>query len=113
VFPPNSKQPVSSLQSETPIYTNDLQLELNVIKEERVRERHQLETTISDLRADRERLLKVIEEQAGTVKQLTYRPEPKAEPENKTDRPSALRLALWLVVVVAATIAAVWFWSRS
>jgi len=80
VFPPASSQHVSVLQSETSVYANELQRELDLIRDERTRERHQLEATISDLRAERERLLKVIEEQAGTVKQLTHQPEPKGDP---------------------------------
>lgn len=38
-----------------------------------------IESERDDLRGERDRLLKVIEEQAGTVKQLTHQPEPKAD----------------------------------
>jgi hypothetical protein len=107
VFPPASKQTVAILQSETPIYTNDLQRELNVIREERTRERHQLETTIADLRADRERLLKVIEEQAGAVKRLTYQPEQKAVPVAIFWTSTRLLLVSLALVL---TSAAAWFW---
>jgi excisionase family DNA binding protein len=105
VFPIASKLPVSDLQSETHIYTNDLQRELDVLREERTRERQQLETTISDLRAERERLLSVIEEQAGSVKQLTY--QPKQEPTaNQNDRAAIVRPWLWVVLALAGILAA-------
>jgi excisionase family DNA binding protein len=105
VFPIASKPPVSDLQSVTPIYTNDLQRELDVLREERTRERQQLETTISDLRAERERLLSVIEEQAGSVKQLTY--QPKQEPTaNQNDRAAIVRPWLWVVLALAGILAA-------
>ena len=83
VYPPVSKQPVTNLQDETPVYTNDLQRELEVLREERTRERAQLEATISDLRTERERLLKVIEEQAGSVKQLSFKPQQEAATERR------------------------------
>jgi excisionase family DNA binding protein len=105
VFPIASKPPVSDLQSETHIYTNDLQRELDVLREERTRERQQLETTISDLRAERERLLSVIEEQAGSVKQLTY--QPKQEPTaNQNDRAAIVRPWLLVVLALAGILAA-------
>lgn len=45
--------------------------ELEQEREERARERRQLEDTLGDLRTERDRLLAVIEGQAGTVRQLT------------------------------------------
>jgi excisionase family DNA binding protein len=101
VFPIASKLPVSDLQSETHIYTNDLQRELDVLREERTRERQQLETTISDLRAERERLLSVIEEQAGSVKQLAYQPQPTA---NQNPIPAIVRPWLWVALILAVVI---------
>jgi hypothetical protein len=45
-------------------------------------ERRQLSDQVEDLRGERDRLLKVIEEQAGSVRQLTdQRPQPAAAPE--------------------------------
>ena len=102
VFPIASKPPVSDLQSETHIYTNDLQRELDVLREERTRERQQLETTISDLRAERERLLSVIEEQAGSVKQLTY--QSKQEP-TAIQNASATSIRPWLWASLALSLA--------
>jgi excisionase family DNA binding protein len=104
VFPLASKPPVSDLQSATPIYTNYLQRELDVLREERTRERQQLEATISDLRGERERLLKVIEEQAGSVKQLTYQPQPTA---NQNDRPATVRPRLWVALALAVALGVV------
>jgi len=106
VFPIASKTPVSDLQSETHIYTNDLQRELDVLREERTRERQQLETTISDLRAERERLLSVIEEQAGSVKQLTYQPKQEDHTANQNDRAAIVRPWLWVALAFAGILAA-------
>jgi excisionase family DNA binding protein len=106
VYPLASKLPVTPLHGKPPIYTKNLQRELEILREERTREREQLEATIADLRADRERLLKVIEEQAGTVKQLTYQPKlepepsPEATPQNPPPWPA--RVNWWLVLAVAA-----------
>jgi cytochrome c-type biogenesis protein CcmH/NrfG len=50
---------------------------LNSMEELRVREIRRLEETIADMRTERDRLLRVIEEQANTVKQLTHQPTPK------------------------------------
>jgi predicted site-specific integrase-resolvase len=71
VFTHKDKLSVKALQLDTPNLHQDLQSKIDAITEERSRERQQLESTIADLRNERERLLKVIEEQAGTVKQLT------------------------------------------
>jgi excisionase family DNA binding protein len=105
VFPLASKSPVSDLQSETPIYTNYLQRELDVLQEERTRERQQLETTISDLRAERERLLSVIEEQAGSVKQLTYQPKQETM-ANQNNSAAIVRPWLWVALALAGILAA-------
>jgi len=105
VFPLASKSHVSNLQSETPIYTNYLQRELDVLQEERTRERQQLETTISDLRAERERLLSVIEEQAGSVKQLTYQPKQETM-ANQNNRAAIVRPWLWVALALAGILAA-------
>lgn len=48
-----------------------LQRELEVLNQERERERRQFEDRISDLRGERDRLLSVMEDHAGTVKLLT------------------------------------------
>ncbi len=48
-----------------------LKRELEQEREERARERRQLEDSLSDLRGERDRLLGLLEEQAGAVKLLT------------------------------------------
>ena len=85
VFPPASKPPVSDLQDETPVYTKGLQRELEVLREERTRERQQLEAMISDLR---HRLDTEAEERRKAQTQLTAlltdqrpKPEPEAQPQ--------------------------------
>jgi excisionase family DNA binding protein len=108
VYPPASHPPVTPLHDETPVYLQDFQRELAILQEERAREREQLEATIADLRADRDRLLQVIEEQAGTVKQLTYQPKPApAAPQAPNLNPPSwpARVNWWLVLAVAAGVA--------
>jgi len=104
-------------QSETPSNPNGLQGKLEVLQEERTRERQQLQATIDDLRGERERLLKVIEEQAGTVKQLTYQPktEPPSEATAPEPKPAAFLGAapwLWASLALAASSAVAWFWWK-
>lgn len=55
------------------------------LEEERERERRDKDAMITDLRQERDRLLQVMEEQAGTVKLLTYqsRKEPPAPPRQR------------------------------
>ena len=85
----------------------DIEGDRDNLRGERDRERKQLQETIDSLRADHDRLLSVIEEQAGTVKQLTHQPEQKVEP-------AALFLIstrlLLVTLAIALTCAAVWFW---
>jgi hypothetical protein len=50
---------------------------LSALEQERHREREQLTDRIEDLRQERDRLLKVIEEQAGSVRLLTDQRQPK------------------------------------
>ena len=99
--------------SETPSNPNALQAQLETLREERDRERQQLQATIEDLREERGRLLKVLEEQAGTVKQLTYH-QPKAETTEETlPTPAAFlgaSVRLWVSLALIATSAAAWFW---
>ena len=99
-------------QSETPSNPSALQAQLETLREERDRERQQLQATIDDLREERGRLLKVLEEQAGTVKQLTY--QPKAEPtEEPLPTPAAFlgaSVRFWFALAFVATSAAAWLW---
>ena len=69
-----------------------------------------LRTLVDDLRGERERLLKVIEEQNVTVRQLTHQPEPRA-PKGWGKSASALLL---IALTVAIACAAVWLgWQPS
>jgi hypothetical protein len=67
-----------------------------------------------DLRTERDRLLSVIEEQAGSVRQLTYQPKP--EPTaNQNDRPAIVRPWLLVALALAALLAAggaLYFWQQ-
>ena len=66
-----------------------------------------------NLRTERERLLKVIEGQSETVKQLTYQPD-----ESEPLRPKMLFLGasvkLWVSLAITACLAVIWFlWERN
>lgn len=95
VYPPASSSNGSEQRQEersaTPNETNGLQREVvEEIKGER-----------DNLREERERLLKVIEEQAGTVKQLTHQPErPSAEDQGTWKH-------VWVVLAILTTCTAV------
>lgn len=65
---------------------------------------HQVEGERDDLRVQRDRLLNIIEEQSGNIKQLTYKPVDQAFPKRITVRPW-----LWVVFIVVVIIAASWF----
>ena len=70
VYPPvsgNGSDGVSSEREETPKETSALQREIELLRE-RMADK---DTQIEDLRGERDRLLKVIEEQAGTMKLIT------------------------------------------
>jgi hypothetical protein len=93
----------------------DIESDRDNLRGERDRERKQLQETIDNLRADHDRLLNVIEEQAGTVKQLTHQPEPKVDsaPALPKKTPAAfLGASVWFGIALAITAgaAAVWFW---
>lgn len=82
---PELSQDVAERQHETVNGNNLIQTELDMLREqivtleaERIRERSQQEETIQDLRRERDRLLKLVEDQTATVKLLTdqSKPEP-------------------------------------
>jgi hypothetical protein len=81
----------------------DIEGERDNLRSERDRERKQLQETIDNLRNDHDRLLSVITEQAGTVKQLTY--QPKTEPSQAT-----IAWQWWLILALVISSAGVWFW---
>lgn len=89
VYPPKpgtSSDPVPDETEETLGNGNGnrwIHRELDLLREERERERSLLQSQIEDLRRDRDdlkgerdKLLRVIEEQATSVKMLTHQPEP-------------------------------------
>jgi hypothetical protein len=117
VYPPTSttgNDNGNAEQSETPNNPKALQEQLETLREERDRERRQ--ATIDDLRDERGRLLKVLEEQAGTVKQLTYQPPitPPDPKEANQPRQWPTPAAYWLAAIVAvlAVVLAVVVWIR-
>lgn len=117
VYPPVAS-PASKAETETePFRTHDLTAKIMVL-EAQVKAIGDLKDQISaerdDLRTERDRLLGVIEQQAGTVKQLTYQSEAHALPAPATEaapvaRPSVwlgVRPAVWLAATAAALVAA-------
>jgi excisionase family DNA binding protein len=76
----------------------------------------QIESQRDDLRSERDRLLTVIQEQAGTVKQLTHQAErqtPEAKPQQPANQnaPAATRQSvrpwLWVALAVAVIVVGV------
>jgi hypothetical protein len=84
----------------------------------REREIRRLEETIVDLRSERDRLLRVIEGHAETVKQLTHQPTPSSTrqpPGTPTDGPQEghwwqVREWLWVSLAVSLVLLAVVYW---
>jgi len=75
VYPRNSDGQRQEERIATHGEPNGLQREISVLREliEEIRSER------DDLRTERDRLLKVIEEQAGSVKQLTFQPQPQTQ----------------------------------
>ena len=99
VFPVNtgnSQLEDESLHKET----NGLQGNFDILRELL----HQVEGERDDLRVQRDRLLNIIEEQAGNIKQLTYKPVDLELPKRIAVRPW-----LWVVFIASIIIAASWF----
>ena len=101
VYPPASSSNGSEQRQEersaTPNETNGLQREVVVLRELI----EEIKGERDNLREERERLLKVIEEQAGTVKQLTHQPErPSAEDQGTWKQ-------VWVVLAILTTCTAV------
>jgi len=113
VASPNSKE-----KTETePFLTHDLTGKIMVL-EAQVKAVSELKDQIAaerdDLRAERNRLLGVIEQQAGTVKQLTHQPQPTTEAQAPELPPVAAFLGasirFWVSLALVASSAAAWFW---
>jgi hypothetical protein len=112
VYPPTGSLPGS--QPDTGTATNHMPTTHSTTQETVIwREKAELmeriikatEAERDDLKAERERLLGVIEEQARTVRQLTYQPQPKQDSQ-------AVRTWLWVLMAMVAISAAVvkWVW---
>ena len=108
VFPPvsaNGNSDPAELRTETQNETNMLRRELEILHEERQREREQSRETIDDLRqrlnkADQERQ----EAQTKLTALITY--QPPAPPAVPMVRP-----AVWVALALVATASALWwFW---
>jgi excisionase family DNA binding protein len=117
VYPPLASL-VSKEESQTEHFrTHDLTAKIMVL-EAQVQALGELKDQIAaerdDLRTERDRLLSVIEEQAGSVKQLTHQPKP--EPTvNQNDRPAIVRPWLLVALALAALLAAgvaLYFWQQ-
>ena len=94
--PPKQVQTDAVLQLEPPSLQAENQVlrdRLAQIEAERNREREQFTETVRDLRAERDRLLGVVEEQTATVKLLTdQRPSTaKPSPAQPTEQPKGWR----------------------
>lgn len=99
---PASNEELPTLQNLTPDLTAKimvLEVRLNALGELK----DQIAAERDDLRTERDRLLSVIEEQAGSVKQLTYQPPPNA---NQNPPPTSFRFS-WSALLAAAAVVAV------
>lgn len=110
VYPPTGS--LSGSQLDTGTATNPISTAHSTTQEAAIwREKAELmeriikatEAERDDLKAERERLLGVIEEQARTVRQLTHQPQPKQDSQ-------AVRPWLWVLLAIVAIGSAVFKW---
>jgi predicted dehydrogenase len=116
VYPPassrNSETQPQGERIATPGETNGLHREVAVLRELI----EEIKGERDGLRGERDRLLRVIEEQAGTVKQLTHQPEPKAAGPLPEPLPApqggflGASVRFWAALAMAAILAAAWLW---
>ena len=118
VFSPverNTVQPVA-IEQDAPDETASENRELRTRVELMGELIKQIESQRDDLRSERDRLLTVIQEQAGTVKQLTHQAErqtPEAKPQQPANQnaPAATRQSvrqwLWVALAVAVIVVGV------
>jgi excisionase family DNA binding protein len=118
VFSPverNTVQPVA-IEQDAPDETASENRELRTRVELMGELIKQIESQRDDLRSERDRLLTVIQEQAGTVKQLTHQAErqtPEAKPQQPANKnaPAATRQSvrpwLWVALAVAVIVVGV------
>ena len=112
VYPPDSSRNSAKQRKEernaTPNEINGLHREVVVLRELI----EEIKGERDNLREERERLLKVIEEQAGTVKQLTHQPEPKISTSPALIKQYSAEYAgtwrhVWAVLAILSTCTAV------
>ena len=65
---------------------------------------NQVEGERDDLRSQRDRLLNIVEEQAGNIKQLTYKPA-----SQDTPRKAVVRTIFWITLALVILGAILWF----
>lgn len=104
-------------QSETPGNPSALQAKLETLREERDRERQQLQATIDDLRGRLDEEAADRRQSAGEIRRLTLlltdqRQPPKAAPEPLPAPAGQLYASLryWVSLALVSTGAVVWFW---
>jgi len=113
VYPPASSRNGAEQQPEeqdaTPNDSKGLQREVAVLRELIA----EIKDERDDLRAERDKLLSVIEGQAGVVKQLTDQRQPtaapQAAPEPAPPRPAVRPLFLWFGLAVVIVGGAWWY----
>mgnify|MGYP003374091757 CR=1 FL=1 len=122
VFPPvsSSGNATGDMKlSETQSNPSILQAQLETLREERERERQQLQATIDDLRRRLDSESEARENAAAEIRRLTLMltHSPKIEPEaqpaptaNQNDHPAPVRLWLWVVLaaVLIGAVFALW-----
>ena len=122
VFPPVSSSGNATgdmKPSETQSNPSALQAQLETLREERERERQQLQATIDDLRRRLDAESEARENAAAEIRHLTLRltypskPEPEAQPAltaNQNDRSAPVRPWLWVALAAVLIGAAFALW---
>jgi len=73
----------------------------------------QIKSERDSLRMERDKLITVIQEQAGTVKNLTHQPETAANQNRPPEKQTTVRLWLLVALVVVVAVAVIWFISQT
>jgi len=102
-------------QSETPNNPKALQAQLEALREERERERRQLQATIDDLRGRLDEETAERRQSAGEIRRLTLlltdQRQPTAVPQADPEpSPPAVRPWLWVALALASVAAAIAQW---
>jgi septal ring factor EnvC (AmiA/AmiB activator) len=108
VYPRNSTAQREEERTATHSEPNGLHREIAVLRELI----DEIKGERDDLRTERDRLLSVIQEQAGTVKQLTHQnerqPQAAANQNAPAAKPPAVRPWLWVALAAVIITATVW-----